>query len=124
MPITNLSFHQIRVEGAFLVSSELKDGEIIKLSIFCEQGRVLNLLNLCRNRKIKVTVKDSNKKVHNHKAGNIFTSPLYEKDYTRTTRFESVVLGYLISVHKQHTNRQVRRRNVSAEHRLLFELLP
>ncbi|MDR2859630.1 MAG: hypothetical protein LBV64_04475, partial [Mediterranea sp.] len=48
------SFHQIRVEGAFLVSAELKNGEVIDLSIFSEKGRELNLLNPWKNRKVKV----------------------------------------------------------------------
>ncbi|MDR1170354.1 MAG: hypothetical protein LBK97_05925 [Prevotellaceae bacterium] len=48
------SFHQIRVEGAFLVSAKLKDGEISDVRIFSEQGRELNLLNPWKGRGIKV----------------------------------------------------------------------
>ncbi|MDR3094199.1 MAG: hypothetical protein LBU62_06115 [Bacteroidales bacterium] len=48
------SFHQIRVEGAFLVSAALKNGEVIDLSILSEKGRELNLLNPWKNRKVKV----------------------------------------------------------------------
>ena len=39
------SFHQIRVEGAFLVSAELKNKEVTSLTIVSEQGRPLTLLN-------------------------------------------------------------------------------
>ncbi|MDR2763481.1 MAG: hypothetical protein LBB90_00440 [Tannerella sp.] len=48
------SFHQIRVEGAFLVSAELKNGEIGPVTIFSEQGRELHLLNPWKGRKVKV----------------------------------------------------------------------
>jgi hypothetical protein len=48
------SFHQIRVEGAFLVSAKLIDGEIDDVTIFSEQGRELNLLNPWKDCKIKV----------------------------------------------------------------------
>jgi hypothetical protein len=48
------SFHQIRVEGAFLVSAKLKNGEIGDVTIFSEQGRELNLLNPWKGRGIKV----------------------------------------------------------------------
>lgn len=41
----NALFNRIRVEGAFLVSSEWKDGEVAYVSVFSEQGRALNLLN-------------------------------------------------------------------------------
>jgi hypothetical protein len=49
------SFHQIRVEGAFLVSAALKNGEVSGLTIVSEQGRPLNLLNPWKGRKVKVT---------------------------------------------------------------------
>jgi hypothetical protein len=48
------SFHQIRVEGAFLVSAALKNGEVTGLSVFSEKGRELNLLNPWKNCKVKV----------------------------------------------------------------------
>jgi hypothetical protein len=48
------SFHQIRVEGAFLVSAALKGGEVTELSIYSEQGRPLCLLNPWKGRKIRV----------------------------------------------------------------------
>jgi len=38
-------FHQIRVQGAFLVSAELKNGQVEHVSIFSEQGRKLRLLD-------------------------------------------------------------------------------
>jgi hypothetical protein len=52
------AFHQIRVEGAFLVSAELRQGEVANLSVFSEKGRELHLLNPWKNR--KVTVKEAN----------------------------------------------------------------
>ncbi|MDR2626933.1 MAG: hypothetical protein LBC40_02750 [Dysgonamonadaceae bacterium] len=48
------SFHQIRVEGAFLVSAKLTDGEIGDVTVFSEQGRELHLLNPWKGRKIKI----------------------------------------------------------------------
>ncbi len=38
-------FRNIRVEGAFLVSSSIKDGQIDKITILSEKGRDLNLQN-------------------------------------------------------------------------------
>jgi hypothetical protein len=54
------SFHQIRVEGAFLVSANLKGGEIGDVKIFSEQGRELNLLNPWKGRRIKVECPEGN----------------------------------------------------------------
>jgi hypothetical protein len=54
------SFHQIRVEGAFLVSAALKNGEVVDLSVFSEKGRELNLLNPWKNHKVKVKEVGSN----------------------------------------------------------------
>jgi hypothetical protein len=48
------SFHQIRVEGAFLVSAKLANGEIGDVTVFSEQGRELHLLNPWKGRGIKV----------------------------------------------------------------------
>jgi hypothetical protein len=48
------SFHQIRVEGAFLVSAKMENGEIGDVTVFSEQGRTLHLLNPWNGRKIKV----------------------------------------------------------------------
>jgi hypothetical protein len=50
----NASFHQIRVEGAFLVSAKLENGEIGDVTVFSEQGRALHLLNPWKGRRIKV----------------------------------------------------------------------
>ena len=38
-------FHNIRVEGAFLVSSSLKDGHIEEVVLYSEKGRNLTLQN-------------------------------------------------------------------------------
>jgi hypothetical protein len=48
------SFHQIRVEGAFLVSAKLEGGKIGDVTVFSEQGRELNLLNPWAGRRVKV----------------------------------------------------------------------
>ncbi len=47
-------FHQIRVEGAFLVSAALNNGEVTELSIVSEKGRELSLQNPWPQRKVKV----------------------------------------------------------------------
>lgn len=48
------SFHQIRAEGAFLVSAKLEKGEVGPVTIVSEQGRELHLLNPWAGRRIKV----------------------------------------------------------------------
>ncbi|MDR1454088.1 MAG: hypothetical protein LBJ01_00395 [Tannerella sp.] len=48
------SFHQIRTEGAFLVSAGLKGGSVTNLSIYSEQGRPLRLLNPWKGRRVSV----------------------------------------------------------------------
>jgi hypothetical protein len=58
------AFHQIRVEGAFLVSAELTKGEVANLTIFSEKGRELNLLNPWKNRKVKVKEAGSAEKTY------------------------------------------------------------
>lgn len=51
---TDASFHQIRVEGAFLVSGELKDGDVKSLTVFSEKGRDLTLQNPWGDEKVAV----------------------------------------------------------------------
>jgi alpha-L-fucosidase 2 len=41
----NVSFHQLRAQGAFLVSAEQKDGKVVRLSIFSERGKTLRLVS-------------------------------------------------------------------------------
>lgn len=55
------SFHQIRVEGAFWVSGELKNGEVASLAIFSEQGRPLSLLNPWKHKKVRMKVWQSDR---------------------------------------------------------------
>ena len=55
------SFHQIRVEGAFLVSGELKNGEVASLAIHSEQGRSLSLLNPWKHKKVRMKVWQSDR---------------------------------------------------------------
>lgn len=50
----NAKFVQIRVEGAFLVSSELKEGKIPFVSVYSEQGRELTLLNPWKDKEVTV----------------------------------------------------------------------
>jgi hypothetical protein len=59
------SFYQIRVEGAFIVSSTLKDGEVTELSIYSEKGRPLCLLNPWKNKPVNVSEWIDNKQVNN-----------------------------------------------------------
>ena len=49
------SFTKVRVEGAFLVSGELKRGEVKPFTIQSEQGRPLTLLNPWPDRRVKIT---------------------------------------------------------------------
>lgn len=48
------SFHQIRVEGAFLVSAELKKGKVTSLELVSEKGRDLTLQNPWGRKNIKI----------------------------------------------------------------------
>lgn len=48
------SFHNIRVEGAFLVSAELKNGKVSSLTLFSEKGRDLTLQNPWKKNKLEV----------------------------------------------------------------------
>lgn len=57
------SFHHIRVEGAFLVSSELKDGVVRSLSLFSEKGRPLILQNPWGNGKVVVSDANGEEKI-------------------------------------------------------------
>lgn len=56
-------FFQIRVHGAFLVSSELTNGEIQFVEITSEQGKTCNLLNPWHNKKVKVSSNLSGSKI-------------------------------------------------------------
>jgi hypothetical protein len=74
----NAMFYQIRVEGAFLVSAELKNGEVVNLSIHSEQGRTLNLLNPWNGKKIKVRENNNNnnsEQIHSGERIQINTKP-------------------------------------------------
>jgi hypothetical protein len=57
-------FHRIRVEGAFLITSKLQNGEVTDLLIHSEQGRVLNLQNPWKDKKIKVKDSNNNEKIY------------------------------------------------------------
>lgn len=51
-------FHQIRVEGAFLVSSAIKEGEVEETTILSEKGRDLHLLNPWKGKEVTVSGKE------------------------------------------------------------------
>jgi hypothetical protein len=53
-------FQNIRTEGAFLVSAELRSGTITNLTIVSEKGRMLNLKNPWKARRVKMTVEPGN----------------------------------------------------------------
>lgn len=59
----DVSFHQIRVEGAFLVSAKLKNGEVTSLALFSEKGRDLTLQNPWGERKVEIKNKTTSKTV-------------------------------------------------------------
>jgi hypothetical protein len=48
------SFHDIRVEGAFLVSASMKDGQIGEVTLVSEKGRDLTLQNPWKGREVKI----------------------------------------------------------------------
>lgn len=57
------SFHNIRVEGAFLVSSELKGGNVTFLTLKSEKGRSLTLQNPWKGEKVEVRSGTSGKNI-------------------------------------------------------------
>lgn len=57
------SFCRIRVEGAFLVSGELKSGEVTSLTLFSEKGRDLILKNPWEQEKMEVINKTTGKTI-------------------------------------------------------------
>ncbi|MDR1981747.1 MAG: hypothetical protein LBQ39_09055 [Tannerellaceae bacterium] len=69
------SFHQIRVEGAFLVSAALKNGEVTDLSILSEKGRPLHLLNPWKNCKVEVREDGANAQTYDGERITISTKP-------------------------------------------------
>lgn len=56
-------FSQLRAEGAFLVTSELKSGIVTYVSVFSEQGRPLNLVNPWKGKKVSLETDGTDKKV-------------------------------------------------------------
>lgn len=52
------SFHHIRVEGAFLVSSEINGGTIGEVTLLSEKGRDLTMLNPWPGRSVRITTPD------------------------------------------------------------------
>lgn len=52
------SFHQIRVEGAFLVSSTLKDETVGDVTLISEKGRDLKMLNPWEGKEIRIKTPD------------------------------------------------------------------
>lgn len=77
-------FSQLRVEGAFLVSGELKEGMIACVSVFSEKGRVLNLVNPWKGKSVCLEVNSSGKKTFEGDVIRIETEP------GKTYRFTSI----------------------------------
>lgn len=50
----NASFHNLRTEGAFLVSAKLEGGVISPVTIYSEKGRQCQLRNPWQNRPISI----------------------------------------------------------------------
>ena len=68
-------FSQLRAEGAFLVSSELKEGIVTYISVFSEQGRPLNLVNPWKGKKVSLETDGTDKKVFEGDIIRIETEP-------------------------------------------------
>lgn len=68
-------FSQLRAEGAFLVSSELKAGIVTYISVFSEQGRPLNLVNPWKGKKVILETDGTDKKVFEGDIIRIETEP-------------------------------------------------
>ncbi|SFF20541.1 glycosyl hydrolase family 95 catalytic domain-containing protein [Sunxiuqinia elliptica] len=49
------SFYNLRIWGAFLVSSEVKNGEVLYIDILSEKGRICNVLNPWPGNKVQVS---------------------------------------------------------------------
>jgi alpha-L-fucosidase 2 len=54
----NVSFNQLRTEGAFLISAEKKDGQVFWMEIYSEKGGELKLANPFEKREVKITGTD------------------------------------------------------------------
>ncbi len=75
------SFHNIRVEGAFLVSSELKGGKVSFVTLESDKGRDLKLQNPWKGKKVEV------------KTGN--ESNIVEGDFITMKTMEGVTYEFL-----------------------------
>ncbi|MDR1864474.1 MAG: hypothetical protein LBR08_02780 [Bacteroidales bacterium] len=80
------SFHRIRVEGAFLVSGKLANGNVSDVQILSERGRTLHLLNPWKNQKVRVTEENAGETVYEGDSIRINTKP------GTTYRFAPVIL--------------------------------
>lgn len=68
------SFSNIRTNGAFLVSSELKNQEVQYIEIFSEKGKTLNLLNPWEDKTVIISRPDGKKESFHGKRLKIETS--------------------------------------------------
>lgn len=68
-------FSQLRVEGAFLVSSELKNGIVVHVSVFSEQGKTLNLINPWKGKNVSLEVNGYEKGIFEGDSIRIETEP-------------------------------------------------
>ncbi|WP_339711665.1 hypothetical protein [uncultured Kriegella sp.] len=56
-------FHKLRIVGAFLVSSELKNGKVQSIEVFSEKGKTLNLLNPWEGKAVTVIRNNGKKEI-------------------------------------------------------------
>lgn len=68
-------FSQLRVEGAFLVSSELKNGIVVHVSVFSEQGKNLNLINPWKGKNVSLEINGYEKGIFEGDSIRIETEP-------------------------------------------------
>lgn len=69
------SFHQLRVEGAFLVSATLRDGEIGEVTLLSEQGAPLTMLNPWPGQDVEITASGGKKQLAGGPVLHLETSP-------------------------------------------------
>lgn len=67
-------FHNLRIHGAFLVSSELKGGDVQFIEVISEKGKVLFLLNPWKNKTVMVLRSNGTKAVFSGEKIKIETS--------------------------------------------------
>ena len=69
------AFHQLRVEGAFLVSAALKDGEIGNVTLLSERGTLLSMQNPWPGREVEITGPGGRKQIVGGEILKVETTP-------------------------------------------------